>query len=185
MSVQIQCMFDAVRSGDLRAFCVLRSLYNIDINDTSCYEEYYSGFLHVAVTQSNFKMVKKLLRLGANCNIKDYYGISPLYIGIENKVPIDIIKLLLRHGANIYDIPNGLTVKTNPILIAKSLSNQDYYKAFIPYTNGHKKWKKLKILVKVIRVLSREYRYAVNRVWSPCGSGYLEAKDHFYRLLLK
>lgn len=186
MSVQVECMFDAVRTGNLRAFCILKSLYDIDINDNSCYNEYYAGFLHVAVMQSNLKMVKTILKLGANIHIRDYYGVTPLYIAIENKVSIDIIKILLVYGADIYDVPLGLVSNRNVIDMTKSIKlNDEYYKVLIPYTNGHKKWKKIKILVKVFSMLRKSYWDAVDRVWSPNGSGFLECQDHFYNLLLK
>ena len=60
-----------------------------------------SCFLHEAVKENKFQIVKKLLRYGLDPNLKDAKGMSPLqYATQASDLKIEMIQELLEYGAN-------------------------------------------------------------------------------------
>ncbi|MFD1246039.1 ankyrin repeat domain-containing protein [Paralysiella testudinis] len=79
----------------------------VPINAQDCY-----GMtpLHYAVRSGNYEAVKVLLEAGANPNISNQDGSNPLDLGFELPVNLNLIELLLQHGADIHHEVNGWTV---------------------------------------------------------------------------
>lgn len=57
--------------------------------------------LHLAVRNYKSKLIKKLLAGGANPNIENFDGETPLHYGVKSWISFNGINLLLSHGANI------------------------------------------------------------------------------------
>ena len=57
--------------------------------------------LHVAVEYNTLAACDRLIKLGADVNAQTSIGSTPLSVAITVKAPMDIIKLLLDHGASI------------------------------------------------------------------------------------
>lgn len=96
----------------LKSICrtLLARYANIDIEDATNERT----MLHRAVLQPNIGLIKLLLSLGANVNIKDKFGLSPLNLALlikpENKY-LDVISILITAGASINTCNNdGETV---------------------------------------------------------------------------
>ena len=58
------------------------------------------------------KLLKEMLRLGANPNIPAFNGVTPLHLALQKDYDVDVFKLLLKYGANP-DVPgkDGRTVR--------------------------------------------------------------------------
>ena len=67
-----------------------------DLHKSQMNESY---FLHEAVKEKKFQIVKKLLRYGLDPNLKDAKGMSPLHYA-ASKLEIEMIQELLKHGAD-------------------------------------------------------------------------------------
>ncbi|ALA62387.1 ankyrin repeat family protein [Turkeypox virus] len=84
--------------------------------------------LHIAVKENNEKMVKFLLSKGADVNIKNFDGYTPLHKAIIYHSKIDIVRILLRYGADISLMDNEEdsddSVGLTPFDIA--INNRDY-----------------------------------------------------------
>jgi len=78
------------------------------------------------VRDGKVDIVKTLLSSGANINISDNYGRTPLYIA-SMKGHIDVIKTLLSSGANINIADNGRT----PLYIASDNGHIDVIKTLL------------------------------------------------------
>lgn len=80
-----------------------------------------------AVRVSDSKMVKLFLKYGADSNVKNYYGVTPLHIAYDPEVG----KVLIEHGANVNaKLKNGDT----PIKSALFYGNAKLAKVL--YENG-------------------------------------------------
>ena len=92
--------------------------------------------LHLAVKKNLKKFIEKLLEHKANPNLKNkLYQQTPLHIAVKNKNEIDIIKMLLKYGADTtikdkYDsVPydycedEGYKTEINKIAISETKSN--------------------------------------------------------------
>ena len=77
--------------------------YGADMDERVCVYKYTC--LHVACWTNEIKVIKLLLDKGANINIRDVDGNTPI-ISACGYGSIDIAKLLLEHGANINDKNN-------------------------------------------------------------------------------
>jgi ankyrin repeat protein len=148
----------------------------------------YSGIslLHVASYNSQFKLIKKLLKHGANPNIQNDFGNTPIYYhcrGISNGSylkNIKIIKLLLKNNIDI-------TIYTKTIFMPLSyvLNNNDtiwlnllikYY--FKTYDNS---WKlSIKFHIKNIKI----YRYCNNDLSISECENLIKFYDKKYKLYL-
>jgi hypothetical protein len=181
MDYRMECMHLAIRNGNLGAIKILQNLYDLDMNDTSSYDEYYGTCLHVAVRyqQNRIDIIEEIIKYGADINATDYYGSSPLVIAIyDYNSSVDIVECLLKHGADLYKFEHGYS----PLKLAYK-NNKDIYDIMIPYTKGHKKWKRLRIIFRAAGLLLKQYHCSVNNVWKPNGVGYFIAKDEFESLL--
>ena len=81
-------------------------------------------------------IAEMLIKHGANCNVKDHKGLTPLHYAV-NKLSIDLVQLLLNHGANgnVKD-HNGLT----PLHYAVKVSRTDLVKLLLSHgANGNVK----------------------------------------------
>ena len=58
------------------------------------------------------KLLKEMLRLGANPNIPAFNGVTPLHLALQKDYDVDVFKLLLKYAANP-DVPgkDGRTVR--------------------------------------------------------------------------
>lgn len=72
------------------ALDMIDSVENINFQDSNGY-----SYLHIAVDNGMIKVVKKLLEKGANIEIKDKYGKTPLLVAISaytgNRTMIDYL----------------------------------------------------------------------------------------------
>lgn len=67
--------------------------------------EWSSGFLHLAMwgPQTNPKAVRLLISAGANVNLKSLYTKhTPLAVALQNNVPVEVLKILVEHRANLF-----------------------------------------------------------------------------------
>lgn len=59
------------------------------------------SYLHIAAQSRSFEITKEIVKRGAEIDIKDKYGKTPLMVAISNYDGDDkIIKLLIENGAN-------------------------------------------------------------------------------------
>ncbi|MGE5341629.1 MAG: ankyrin repeat domain-containing protein [Candidatus Omnitrophota bacterium] len=78
----------------------------------------FSSPLFVSVSVGNIEIAKMLLNVGANPNILEGEGVTPLVEAVE-KENVELVQLLLKHGAKV-DM-KGLVYK--PLEIAKKKGN--------------------------------------------------------------
>lgn len=181
---QLACLFGAIRDENELAIRLLLNLHNLDINDNSSYEEYYGTPLHVATTTNNPYIVRLIVSLGGDVNAVDYYGATPLYTAIIEDRSVEVIKVLLESGSDIYKEAESICGFKTPISLANSKTKYNrYYEEMILYSKGHKKWKKLRILSRIIGALIIQYRSSVENVWRPGGTGFDAANQHFNDLV--
>jgi ankyrin repeat protein len=76
-------LYDAARSGRMSELKKLMEEHNLDIN---CID-FNTGntALHAAVQYSQIQMIEYLISKGADCNIKNRRGQTPLHLSIENR----------------------------------------------------------------------------------------------------
>lgn len=108
----------------------LEHKYKPDVNVVNNYDG--STALHYAINNKNIEMVEKLIKAGANVNIKNKKGLSPLHMAV-NAGSKEIVKLLINHGAN----PNVIVFGKKPIDAALQQKNEGMVKAMLkkPKTN--------------------------------------------------
>lgn len=78
------------------------------------------------LARRRLKLLKEMLRLGANPNIRAVHGTTPLHLALEKGYDVSVFKLLLQYGADP-DLPgkNGRTVRE----IAARKKDQRYFEA--------------------------------------------------------
>ena len=71
------------------------------------------SYLHRACQAHNVEAIKILLELGANPNINDMRGISPILeaIGSINENNNEILEIMLKHGLDLEKIEGDMTIK--------------------------------------------------------------------------
>ena len=71
------------------------------------------SYLHRACQAHYVEAIKILLELGANPNINDMRGFSPILeaIGKINENNNEIIKIMLKHGLDLDKMESGMTLK--------------------------------------------------------------------------
>lgn len=71
------------------------------------------SYLHRACQSHYLEAIEILLELGANPNINDERGISPVLkaIGKMNEKNNDILELMLQHGLNLDKMEGDMTLK--------------------------------------------------------------------------
>lgn len=189
-TIYMDCMYVAIRKGNLNAIVALHNIYDLDLNDKSSYDEYFGTCLHVAVRYNEDRpdIIETLIHLGVNVNDTDYYGVSALYNAIDMYgSSIDTIKMLLKYGADIYKYGyiSGGDQYESPLELALRKGNTEAYKAMIPYTKGHKKWLRVRAIIRACCLLKKQYIQSVHNVWRPKGVGYHIAKAHFQYISCK
>lgn len=111
-------IYEAIANDDLNY--IITHYPNLDPN---CRIQYISHerrrmnnyLLHIAIIHRNFDIVKYLIDIGADLEVKDDFGSTALLIATdeydpEDEVDHDIIMLLINRGANIHaQTPNGIT----------------------------------------------------------------------------
>lgn len=181
---QYECLFQAIRDRNELAIRLLINLHSLNINDNSQYDEYFGTALHVATTTNDVSMVKLIVALGGDVHATDYYGATPLYQAILEKRSVDVVQVLLEHGSDIYKKVEGCDDLDTPITLAiHGRYARRYTNILMPFTKGHAKWKKLRIIARIIGTLILYHRASIENVWSPGGTGFELAKAHFNNLI--
>lgn len=89
--------------------------------------------LHLSVENGERRVVRTLIKYGANINSKSNLNITPLFVAIVKDVE-SIIHMLKKEGANLYDIVNGISIyqylilrerKKNDLKIQKTQNNSN------------------------------------------------------------
>lgn len=179
MDYRLECLHTAIRCGSLGAIRALQKLCDLDFNDHSCYTEYFGTSLHVAVRYNtdNPALLEALIQAGACVHELDYYGVSPLWDAVQNQCSDEMLLVLLRHGADLYNGGyDGIPIR--------DIAVHSYpWSLFVPYTRGHRRWKQIRGLFKASQVLKAHYFESVHRVWKPGGVGYNMAHESFKQTL--
>jgi hypothetical protein len=95
--------FDAARDGDLKLLRVALTRDNVDVVDTSSRLKWTSLFY--AVNNVEFDCVMHCLQMGANVNIRDVHGSTPLHY-VSGTGDLPVFHALLDAGA-IIDTSNN------------------------------------------------------------------------------
>lgn len=176
--LQISCWFDAIRNNHHEAITAMYRVFGLDINDNTSYEEYSATPMHIAADTNNEDTIRLVALLGGNVNSTDYYGDTPLYRSIANDA-MTSIRVLLELGADLY----ASCVETTPIHLIRLKQDGNLYELVVPYTKGHKRWKKIQVYAKVIGKMMRLYYRSIENVWRPGGVGYHLARIEFQHLI--
>ncbi|RBQ31922.1 hypothetical protein CRU92_03915 [Arcobacter sp. FW59] len=67
------------------------------------YQETGESLLHLAIKNGSLSMIRKLLDMGYDINIKDKYGNTPIYYAFMNNNNLSLIKELVSNGADLYE----------------------------------------------------------------------------------
>lgn len=94
------CLLEAARLNDLGVVKQLLNIYK-DININTQCPIFKNSALHLSVLRKNVDMTKALLQRGAQPNIQNYQGKTPLHIAMEKHAGVAIINSLINNGANV------------------------------------------------------------------------------------
>jgi hypothetical protein len=86
------------------------ALFQAQLNINTFVDKQYHTMLYYACMNGEIEKVKYLLAAGADVKLRDYNGITPLYVSLNKPAafhPPEITKLLLRYGSD----PNALNNK--------------------------------------------------------------------------
>ena len=99
------------RLGVEKSDDLLQKLRNVDNPDFQ--DDKGMSYLHRACQSHYLEAIEILLELGANPNINDERGISPVLkaIGTMNEKNNDILELMLQHGLNLDKMERDMTLK--------------------------------------------------------------------------
>jgi ankyrin repeat protein len=153
----------AARNGNL-SLCKFLVYNNVDILGYKEYEnlekKLNSTPLLNAVISRNYKLIKFLLKNGANPNIWSYtgygnYGDLPLHIAIKNN-DFKIAKLLILYGADpnesfLYKCKYSSITYISPLELAKQLNKIKILKLFKYYNNAisHKEYLEIRNIIRM------------------------------------
>ena len=180
-------LLDAIRTNNKDTIALELVRCRLDVSDpvivqlNSEYDLCYGTPLHYAVAHNCRRhIIDFLWCIGAHVDAMDYYGNTPLHYALQ-KQQLNLVMIggLLQLNANVY-IKNCMDM--SPLDIAK-MWDSEVYKLMIPYTKGHRLWVKWRSIIRVLGVLSIQYRKSVENVWKPNGVGYRECKRDFENLL--
>jgi ankyrin repeat protein len=173
----IQRLLEAIKYNDVKQIAIEVINNGADVNYNKMYDMYFGTPLHYACKQKcKRKTIRFLLLAGADINAQDYYGDTPLHESVKDE-DYDRVRWLLNLNADIYKLNN---CKETPFGLSKK--NQLLYDIVFPYSNGHKRWKKIKPIILAISKLNQCYYRSVDRVWKPGGVGYLQCEKRFESL---
>lgn len=89
-------LFYKIIDADANALEMLDDVENVNFQDANGY-----SYLHAAVQSESKEIIEKLLNKGADINIKDRFGKTPLMVAITGySGNQSIIELLVENGAN-------------------------------------------------------------------------------------
>jgi ankyrin repeat protein len=92
---------DVVQCAYLGRLEELKALIEVNIDDIDKADEYGDTPLHAASLKGRLSMVEYLLQKGANVNVTNKMGSTPLHkAAICQFEPIAMVKLLLKHGGD-------------------------------------------------------------------------------------
>lgn len=95
----------------------------VDINDTSTFSRRTA--LMIAVSNEQIECINILLENGANPNIPDMYGMTPIHFAVTKNSP-DIIEMLVLAGANKDVLTNeGSGIQWTPLIRAIKCQSVD------------------------------------------------------------
>lgn len=99
------------RLGIEKSDDLLQKLRNVD--NPNFQDDKGMSYLHRACQSHYLEAIEILLELGANPNINDERGISPVLkaIGRINEKNNDILELMLQHGLNLDKMEGDMTLK--------------------------------------------------------------------------
>lgn len=99
------------RLGVEKSDDLLQKLRNVDNPDSQ--DDKGMSYLHRACQSHYLEAIEVLLEVGANPNINDKRGFSPVLeaIGRINEKNNDILELMLQHGLNLDKMEGDMTLK--------------------------------------------------------------------------
>lgn len=112
-----QLFYKIIDGENLDALNMIEDVVNINFQDKNGY-----SYLHAAVQSGAIDVIKKLLMKGANVDIRDKFGKTPLMVAVSEYYPEDgndrtIIDLLIENGADV-------EAKTNSNIICKEFAKR-------------------------------------------------------------
>ena len=112
-----ELFYKIIDGEDLNALSMIEDVININFQDKNGY-----SYLHAATQSRSIEVIKKLLMKGANIDIRDKFGKTPLMVAISEYHPEyrndrTIIDLLIENGADI-------EAKTNSNIICKEFAKR-------------------------------------------------------------
>ena len=91
-----ELFYKIVDLDEVNAIRMIDSIKNINYQDVNGY-----SYLHAAVQSGSIRIVQELINNGAEINIKDKFGKTPLMVAIAGYADdVSIINLLLDNGAD-------------------------------------------------------------------------------------
>lgn len=112
-----ELFYKIIDREDANALKLIDDVVNINFQDKNGY-----SYLHAAAQSGSIDVIKKLLRKGANIDIKDKFGKTPLMVAISEYYPEHrnnrtIIDLLIENGADV-------KAKTNSNIVCKEFAKK-------------------------------------------------------------
>ena len=92
-------LYEAIEEGDEDTVKVV--LDKVPGIVTTLSDDYFCFYLHLACMNDQAKICEQLLRCGADVNQADDQQDTPLYIAVNHEASIDLVQILLNHGANV------------------------------------------------------------------------------------
>lgn len=84
-------------------------------------DEYGCSTLHLAVQNKCTSLVQSLLLAGANINVPEGCGVTPIMIAINNN-QLEMVKILIEYGARITGTFQG--IMPTPLQMAHEIGNE-------------------------------------------------------------
>lgn len=98
-------------------------------------DKYENSPLHLAARDGHLPIVQLLIEKGADVNMRNKDGQSPLHLAVRRKNCIDLVKHLISNGADVNSVDrNGMP------LVFITFCHVPYDKAHISWTKSNGKW---------------------------------------------